>query len=265
MSVEQAFVVLAIGFAAGLIGGLAGIGGSLVMIPGLALCLGYPSGTNEEHHLYMTAAMLVNIVVAVRATRKHASAGAVRTDLTRRIVSSMIPAMVFGVLVSNALDGSVLRFTLAAFVGVYCLANLARAAAGPGSRAAGSERTDPARLSAIGATAGVTGGLLGLGGGVVMVPMLQVVSGIALRQAVATSAHAMQFSSAIGAGVKLVSLPLLGLRATDALFFAALMAPTALLGAPLGAWLTHHLPVRWARAAISLVLLASAARMAGLF
>ncbi len=263
MTLEQALLVLAIGFVAGVVGGLAGVGGSLIMIPGLALTLGYQTEAHAEHHVYMAAAMAVNVVVAARAARRHARADAVRRDLARTLIPPMLISIVLGVILSNFLEGAWLRLAFAAFLAAYSLAMIATAAGRRNESSERPERVTRSALVATGSTAGLVAGVLGLGGGVVIVPMLQAVSRVALRQSVATSTYVMQFTAVVGAALKIASLPALGLPITDALLYGGLMAPTALLGAPLGARLTHALPLAWVRLAVGLVLLASAARLAG--
>jgi len=68
-------VLALIGLAAGALGGLLGIGGSIIMIPALAIFLG------DDQHLYQAAAMVVNIAVALPAAIRHKRAGALRDFL----------------------------------------------------------------------------------------------------------------------------------------------------------------------------------------
>ena len=59
-----------IGLVAGWVGGLMGVGGSLVMIPGLTLLLG-----SERQHLFQATAMIVNVAVVGPAALKPARRG----------------------------------------------------------------------------------------------------------------------------------------------------------------------------------------------
>ena len=67
--------LLALGLVAGMLGAMAGLGGSLFVLPGLALILGYATEAHSEQHLYTAAAMCVNFAVAVPATIAYAAAG----------------------------------------------------------------------------------------------------------------------------------------------------------------------------------------------
>jgi uncharacterized membrane protein YfcA len=105
------------------------------------------------------------------------------------------------------------------------------------------------------------GGLLGLGGGVLLVPMLQMLCRVPLRNSIATSSAVICMTAVIGAGSKMASLNALGQSPRHALVLALLMAPTAVLGGHVGAHLTHALPIRVVRALITVLLMFMAVRL----
>lgn len=264
---EQLAAALGIGVCAGAIGGLAGIGGSMVMIPGLGFILGYEGPEHHRQHLFMASAMMVNVMVALPATMQHQRAGVVRRDIVRVVMPTMAAAIIVGAMLSNRVDGHILTLILAGFIAAYCGMNLWKIAQDALRRTPEPpprrERLSTARLAATGVTAGLVGGLLGLGGGVVMVPMLQLLGGVPLRMAIGTSAAVMCLTGAIGAGVKLAGLNAHGQSISDAVQLAVVMGPGAMAGAMLGARLTHWMPLTAVRAVISVLLLAAAVRMAG--
>jgi len=256
-----------IGLLAGTLGGLAGVGGSMIMLPGLALVLGFETEARTEQHLYMAAAMAVNMLVALPAAHRHHRAGAVRWDLYRVLVIAMGLSMVVGVVLSNAVEGLVLKQTLALFIASYCVYNIVRlrTSGRTDPSEARPERTGRVRLAVTGVVTGLVGGLLGLGGGVIMVPMLQMVCGVRLRSAIATSLTLMPVTALLGATLKIVTLGGHGLEASRALVLVAALGPTAMVGGHLGASLTHAMPVRLVRVVISVILFVVAVRMAGLW
>lgn len=262
-SPAQALVIGLIGLTAGLLGGLAGIGGSLIMLPALALLLHDPQPSSAQH-LYMAAAMCVNFLVAAPATARHHRAGVLRPDLVRALVPAMVVAIVLGVLLSNQIEGLRLRQALAAFIAAYSALNLLNLVWPIALRASQAEHAPATRLSLIGLVTGTVAGLLGIGGGVVLVPALQVVCRLQIRLAIAASSAAMCFSSLIGAAVKLGTLGQHGRSVAAAAILVVLMGPLAVAGALVGATLVHRLPVRVIRAVVSVALLAAAARLAGL-
>jgi len=105
------------------------------------------------------------------------------------------------------------------------------------------EKQSPAAVGAVGLVMGFMGGLLGVGGGAICVPMQQILLRVPLRRAIANSAVTIMFVSSIGAAVKNLRLPSLhDVPITDSLQLAAMLIPTAILGGYLGGKLTHALP-----------------------
>lgn len=263
LATASILLIALLGLVAGVVGGLAGVGGSLVMIPGLHFIHGDEPAT--LHHLYMAAAMVVNVAVAFPAARQHARAGAVRRDLVRPILAAAVLGIVSGVMISNRIDGQRLKIGLSAFIGLYCLylgGKLLRRVKEPDS---GDRPVKLEKLLVSGGLSGLVGGLLGLGGGVVLVPLLQVFCGVRLRHAIGTSSAVICVTAIIGAGLKLGTLNDHGQSIPQALVLAGLMAPTAIIGARLGARLTHRLPLQWVRGVIVALMALAAARLAGLW
>ena len=99
--------------------------------------------------------------------------------------------------------------------------------------------------------AGAISGLLGVGGGVIQVPVLNSFCGIPIRVAAATSAFMIGPTAAVSAFVYL------GRGDMDPLITAAI-ALGALPGSILGAWMSSRMPVRSIKAilATSLILVA---------
>src|SRR5688572_28197902 len=64
--------LLALGLVAGALGGMLGIGGSIIMIPVLTLLL------HRNHHVSQAVAMIVNVFVSFPAVWQHHRADAVR-------------------------------------------------------------------------------------------------------------------------------------------------------------------------------------------
>jgi len=90
------------------------------------------------------------------------------------------------------------------------------------------------KLLAFGFVAGSASGLFGIGGGVVMVPLLVLAASFEQHQAHATSLAGGAFLAAAGAATYA--------RAGEVdLTVAALLAAGALIGAPLGARLMHRI------------------------
>jgi uncharacterized membrane protein YfcA len=248
-----------IGLLAGLLGGLAGVGGSILILPALGIVFGYPAASS--HHGYMAAAMVVNLVVAIPAALRHRRAGAIRPDILKTLIPATAITMALGVLLSNQFKGWQLQVLLAVFILGYCgviVRDLIRAHPEHHEH---RERVTKPRLVGSASVTGLTSGLLGLGGGIIQVPMLQVLCGVGLRQAIATSSAVMCLTAGIAAAIKLATLPGEGERIGWALALALAMTPTAVVGARIGASLTHRLRLHWVRAVIAVMLVAAAVRI----
>ena len=99
-SVLQIIAVAGLGLVAGTLGGMLGVGGSIIMIPGLVMLFGI-----QDEHLFQASAMIANVAVAAPAAWKHYKSG----GTTRHILIWMMPfaiAFVFlGVYASNLFTG----------------------------------------------------------------------------------------------------------------------------------------------------------------
>lgn len=261
MTLTEVAISLVIGGLAGVLGGLAGIGGSMIMLPALAVFV-HDDNPGTAHHMFMAAAMVVNVVVSLPAALRHRQAGAIHLGALRAILPAMALSIVVGVLVSNTFDGLILRKILAGFIGLYALMTIARYFRKSPEPALDLGRLHKARLIGIGTVTGLIAGLLGIGGGVVMVPMLQVFCKMPIRNAIATSSAVMVMTAVVGASLKMATLHTHDRGVLDALIIAAALAPTAFLGGRLGATLTHKLPLQAVRLVVSLALLVVAAKMA---
>ena len=261
MNPAEIAILTGIGLAAGFLGGLAGIGGSLIMLP--ALVIYYQSGDPERYHAFMASAMLVNIAVSLPAAIRHHKSGAVRMDVVKILLPVMAVTILGGVVVSNFDSQSrILQLLLALFIAVYCVINLARFFRKASEPAPEAERTTTGWLAGIGGVTGFIAGLLGIGGGIVMVPMLQVFTRLPIRQAIGTSSAVMCLTALVGALLKIATLAPHGQSPTDAALLAFTMAPGAIVGAWVGARVMHALPLQAVRVAISLLLLVASAKLA---
>ncbi|MEM1184904.1 MAG: sulfite exporter TauE/SafE family protein [Planctomycetota bacterium] len=266
MDLADSGIALLIGLVAGVVGGLAGIGGSIVMIPALGLVFGYTYASDNqapEQHLYAAAAMCVNVVVALASSRKHKDEGALDTTVRNRLIPGMLVGIVGGVWLSNQLDGRPLKQLMALFLFGFVAWTLFQTVRGLPERSLDDARTSWKRIGPIGAGTGVLAGLLGIGGGIVMVPLMQVICRMQLRRAIATSAAVMWVSAGLGAAMKVWTLPEHSQSRVAALSIAGAMAVGAVAGAPLGAWMTHRLKLPALRVVISVILALGGGRAAG--
>lgn len=265
MSPTEVAIAVAIGLVAGLVGGLCGIGGSIIMLPALSILFGYRDEAETRHHLYIAAAMLVNVVVAATAIRPHLRARAIDRGVVAKLLPPMAVAIIAGVLLGDETAGKIPKLVLVGFLFAFVAWTLFTAIGRLPDPSPEQQRPTAVRLGLIGLVTGLAAGFLGIGGGIVMVPAMQIAARIPLRNAIAASAAAMCLASPIGALVKFSSLHSHGLSWFAALTLGLSMAVGASIGSPVGARLTHRLRLPHLRLAVAIVLGASAAKMAGFF
>ncbi len=265
VSLLDAVLLAALGLVAGASGGLLGIGGSVVMIPGLILLFG-----REGQHLYQAAAMIVNFFVMLPAAWQHGRAGAVLRGVTRWLIPSTLLGIVLGVGASElaVFRGAgrgwlqVLFAVFLAYVVVYNLWRLRTRTRLPEMDEAAAARLSRAAIvGGVGLPTGLLGGLLGIGGGLFAVPAQQVLLRIPLRRAIANSAGTLLWSSALGAVVKNLCLGGHGYGLADSLRLAALLAPAAMLASWWSAPRVHRWPVGVIRVVFVVLLVYAGARV----
>ncbi|MCX7427390.1 MAG: sulfite exporter TauE/SafE family protein [Planctomycetia bacterium] len=252
----ELLVEAGVGFLAGLLGGLLGLGGSVIIIPGLILYLSQTGGyVGNMQHLLQAAAMICNVFIAAPSTVAHLRARAVMGSVVKRLVPAAIVGVLSGVAVSNSSvfareNGAYLAMLLAGFFVAVAVYNVLRATS---KRDLTTEfepdRKIPAwKILLVGLPMGFTAGLLGIGGGTIGVPAQQILLRIPLRRAIANSSLAIVFIAAVGAINKNLTLPEHGIEISASLKLAAMLIPTAILGGYLGGKLTHIIPrqaLRW--------------------
>ncbi|MEM6334450.1 MAG: sulfite exporter TauE/SafE family protein [Planctomycetota bacterium] len=266
--VATVLMVAGIGLAAGVLGGLLGVGGSTVMIPALVVLFGQDRAAGMNQHVYQAAAMAVNVAVAVPAAWRHRRAGAMRADVLRWLLPGALACIFVGVALSNLVADPVwLGRLLAAFLVYVIYVNvrklLAKPSMGTGEAAEKTALSGGARARAagIGGAMGTVAGLLGIGGGALAVPMQQVWLGLPLRACIANSSAVICVTAGLGAVAKLSTLPE-GQSAGVALGIAAVLAPTAIVGGLIGATLTHRLPLGVVRGVFVALMVAAAWKLA---
>jgi len=271
LSPQLALVVL-LGFIAGLLGGMLGVGGSVLMIPGLVMIYGHTETTGQ--HLYQAAAMIVNVAVSIPATLRHRKAGTVQKAVVRWMLPVALVAVFVGVWMSNwpifkGTDGGIwLGRILGLFLFYVVIDNIRRLLQPKAVHDASEDpermKITPPRCGIVGTIMGVASGLLGIGGGGIGVPLQQVILKLPLRNCIANSSTIICVIATFGAIYKNASLAQHGYDWKVSLIVAAMLAPTAWVGGRLGAVLTHRLPLRQVRMAFVGLMLVGAWKMAHL-
>lgn len=260
-SIEAADILplLLTGLTAGVLGGLLGIGGSIIMIPAMAMLFARKDWSDQ--HLIQAAAMLVNVAVAVPAARKHYKMGAFRADLFRAMLPATMLFIIVGVLVSDQLDSGWLRRLFAIFLVYVSVTSVAKALRKRQPHEPDNERVTRLRGGFVGAVMGFLSGLLGIGGGGIAVPLAHVVCKLRLKNCIAVSSMVMCLTAGVGAALKVALLPGHGHSIVEPFVLFLCLAPTAIVGSVIGASLTHRIPANALRLVFGAIMLVVATRM----
>lgn len=263
MQATEAAILLAVGLSAGILGGMLGIGGSVLMIPAMAFL--FHDRPWDDQHLYQASAMVVNVVVAAPAMLRHRKAGAVPVRFVRVFLPVTMVFIILGVVLSNMIESEPLRRLFGLFLIYVIVEQVRRLWKRAPDHTPEEARITRERSAVVGAVTGTVSGLLGIGGGIVSVPLAQGLLRLPLRQAIAASASTMVFSAVLGSVLKMATLGVHGASWRLALLLSVVLAPTALVGGHIGAGLTHRVPVGALRATLAVVLLVMAGRMLGVY
>lgn len=178
MTLLQAVLGILVGFVAGVLSGLFGVGGGVVTTPAVNVLLG---GTAIQA---VATPLPVILPTSLVGAYTYARAGEVSFRAARWAIPPGIAGAVGGAFLTDLVNAHlllVITAVLMAWTGVGVLR-------GREPATAWTKGTTPGwKYSAIGAVAGFVSGLLGVGGGIVMVPLLTVVIGMPLKRALGTS------------------------------------------------------------------------------
>ncbi len=257
-------ILLLLGLGAGIFGGLLGIGGSVIMIPVLGFILGWP------FHLAQAAAMTVNPAVALTAAIRHRKAMNVSVNTLKKVLPVSIICISFAAWLSNQLQAAYLEGGFGLFL-VWVLWDQLEALrpknANQENQKSGDYKATWPRASLTGGITGTTAGLLGIGGGLIQVPLLNRVCKLPLRKAIGTSSAIMFITALIGATVKDISLSEIvaesetDMHAGYAVIGALWLIPGALVGGWIGAKLSTSMPIKAIRIVFALLVAWAAFKM----
>jgi hypothetical protein len=268
MPTWEILVLAGIGIITGLLGGLLGIGGGIVMIPALAIVLGH------DIHMAQAASMNVIFFVAAPAALRHWRVRTIRMELVKRLLPFAMVAVLVGVTVNIWIPNSDLSIIFGLFLLYVLYENVRRLQRDdplatesiPKPHADRGSDISLMRTGLVGSMAGFGAGLLGIGGGLITVPMTQIVCKCSLRECIACSSAVMCLTSVVGAAYKDATLSSVPGMSDDVHWYTPLgisiwLIPTCLVGSWIGARLTQVLPLKVVRIAFIAIVALSAINM----
>jgi len=238
-------VLLTLGAFVGLLAGLFGIGGGLILVPALSILLPFFELASSEQALAIAiATTLASVAITGGAAAiTHIRSGNVDWDSVKKLSLGLAIGAVCGALLTSSLPIAVLGTAfgiIELLIGVQMLLGKQPNSAQPAPSLLAS--------SAFGWLSGMLSALIGIGGGTMNTPWL-VWHGIRLPVAIATSSVLGVMIGLAGTATHLGS---------DLIQWTTLLIliSASLITAPLGATLTHRLPIQTLKRGFSLLILA---------
>jgi uncharacterized membrane protein YfcA len=253
----------ALGLVAGTLSGLFGIGGGMVIVPGLFYLFGV-MGLPEMTLMHLAAgtSMTIMIFTATSSMLSHHLQGNVQWPMLWRILPSIAVGVILGKLLANQLNSQWLE----GLFGVFLLMVALKIFLGLPTLEQADTPPKTKWISLVGTILGFKSGVLGIGGGAISVPFL-LYSGLSMGQASGTSAAFTFPIALIGTASCLWLVPpeigVTGVTGTVYWPAVALVAPFTMLGAPIGAQLSHVIPQAQLKRLFALFLLGLGLRLLG--
>lgn len=163
----------AVGATAGLLSGLLGIGGGIIIVPGLIWAAGL-----DRHTASGTSLVAILPMAAVAAlTYALAPGGAFDPEASAIFTLGSVAGAVLGARVNARVSERALRLTLAIISGLFGLRLVIPIGFGAGSESLPLDAATVALLILLGLQGGFLSGLLGVGGGAIAIAVMVIATG----------------------------------------------------------------------------------------
>jgi len=237
--------LIPLGFAAGVLGSIIGLGGGIIIVPVLTF-FGFPPTLAASNSIF---AVFSN---AVASSISYAKQKRIQYSIGLKLGLLSIPGTIVGAYVSSDITPSLFKILFALILISASIYIFSKRKIEP----KGHHISKQIMLLAIGASflAGIISGLFGVGGGIVFVPLMVIAMGLSMKNAAPTSQFILLFASASA----LVSHTILG---HPDFYQALLLASGAFAGGLVGARLSLEIKERGLKILISIVMIAVAVKM----
>lgn len=247
---------------AGLMSGALGVGGGIVVVPALLMIFHHIGLVSDAISMHMAAGTSLAILMftsqaSIRAHRKL-------DDILWPVYHRLLPGLVLGTFLGALLADRIPSDWLKLFFGVFLLLIVANTWL---DRKVTHGRQFPSRLinHLVSFLMGLLSGLLGIGGGLLIVPYLTH-CGVDIRKIVAISVSCTMTVSVIGTVAFILSgyhQPELPAWSSGYVYWPAVLCVgiPGSLAAPFGARLAYIVPVKYLRAVFIILLLVTAIKM----
>ena len=201
MSALVLLALFAVGLLVGFAAGLIGIGGGVLIVPFLYFFYAHPSWAGFElaEALHATVAhatsLFVIVPTAAKGTLSYSKAGLIEWRVALPIAAASLVGGVIGARVAVMLPASVLKLGF----GIFLIISATQLVLRRGSSNGRPVSTNIFAIVVIGVLVGILSGMMGVGGGIIALPLLMYVLHVDVRRAAATSLAIVGFAATAGA------------------------------------------------------------------
>ncbi len=243
MSLGILALFLTVGLTGGLVGGLLGVGGGILFVP----CLHYgfvTMGLSPDIAMKVAVAtsLAIILITALSAAIGHSMHGAIDPRAVFIMAAMAFPAAFVGSKIGDIIGGVALQrvFGLAAMVVSYQFLRPI-----PARHDKADRDIEPSSLIMVGGVSGLISSILGVGGGIITVPLLHLVLDVPMNHAVANSSGLIVFTAVSGtlgwilSGIGAEGRPAFSLGYVNVAAWL-LISSTSMITAQVGAWLADR-------------------------
>jgi len=237
--------LLPLGFVAGLLGSIIGLGGGIIVVPVLLF-----SGFSPT--LAASSSLFAAFSNAVASSASYAKQKRIDYSIGLKLGLLAIPGTILGALIATDVAPSIFKILFALVLlssSIYIFLK----------RKIETRQTNTSIqliILSVGASffAGIISSFFGIGGGVIFVPIMIIALGLSMKRAAPTSQFILLFASAAG----LASHTFLGHSNFD---YALWLSIGAFAGGLVGARLSMEIRERWLKILVSIVMVTAAVKL----
>jgi uncharacterized protein len=237
--------LLPLGFAAGILGSMIGLGGGIIIVPVLTF-LGFPPTVAASNSLF---AALSN---AIASTISYSKQKRIEFSLGIKLGLLTIPGTVLGAVISSDVSSDLFKILFGMILVISAAYIFLR------KKLETKEKTLSKQMVvfAVGASffAGIVSSFFGIGGGIIFVPLMVVGMGMAMKRSAPTSQLILLFASLSGVIVH-------SLLGHPDFLQAGLLAIGSFFGGLVGARLSLDIKERYLQILVSVVILIAAGKL----
>jgi len=237
--------LIPLGFAAGLLGSIIGVGGGIITVPVLTF-VGFSPILASSNSIF---GVFSN---AVASSISYAKQRRIEYSIGLKLGLLSIPGTIVGVYISSDIAPSVFKILFGLVLVAASIYIFSKRKIEPKSHNIPKQ----IMLLAIGASflAGIISGLFGVGGGIIFVPLMIIAMGLSMKNAAPTSQFILLFASASA----LITHSILG---HPDFYEALLLASGSFVGGLVGARLSLEIKEGGLKILISIVMVATAVKL----